>query len=353
MHPEDHLFCENGKWAVGNRVIRDSHPLGLLTFADVIAQSSNICSAKVAERLGRDRFGRALQDFGFGVPTGIDLPGEAAGLLRPVSRWGRIHLVTTAFGQGVAVTPLQLTRAFAAIANGGRLMRPYVVRRITGPDGEVRYAGAPPREGQVVSPQTAASVTNLLVRVTENGTGKEARIDGFSVAGKTGRRRKSIRTPAATRPRPHVVVCRLRARENPALVILVVIDTPRRATYGGVVAAPVSRAVASYGLARRGVLPRGSTGFVPAAPAPEFRTERAITAISSKTEEDEIVPLPIAPGGMPSFVGLGMREALVRAHSEGWEVHVEGSGYVIRQDPQPGASSTDRGVTLTFGSDVS
>ena len=354
VHPEDHLFCENGKWAVGNRVIRDSHPLGLLTFADVIAQSSNICSAKVAERLGRDRFGRALQEFGFGAPTGIDLPGEAAGLLRPVSRWGRIHLVTTAFGQGVAVTPLQLTRAFAAIANGGRLMRPYVVRRITGSDGEVRYAGSPHAEGQVVSPQTAASVTNLLVRVTENGTGKEARIDGFSVAGKTG---------TAQKVDPHTGRYSVRDRmssfvgyvpaEDPALVILVVIDTPRRATYGGVVAAPVFRAVASYGLARRGVLPRGNTGFVPAAPTPEFRTERGITAVSSKIEEEEIVPLPIAPGGMPSFVGLGMREALVRAHSEGWEVHVQGSGYVVRQDPPPGAPGTDRRVTLTFGSDVS
>ena len=114
----------------------------MLTFADVIAHSSNIGAAKVAERLGARALRRgACERFGFGAPTGVDLPGEAGGLLRPVEQWGRIHLVTTAFGQGIAVTPLQLARAFAAIANGGNLMRPYIVRRVADDDGTVRYAG--------------------------------------------------------------------------------------------------------------------------------------------------------------------------------------------------------------------
>jgi cell division protein FtsI (penicillin-binding protein 3) len=346
VRPEERMFCENGKYAVGNRVIRDSHPHGVLSFADVIAQSSNICSAKIAERLGRDRFGRALREFGFGTPTGIDLLGEVPGLVRPTERWGRIHLATTAFGQGIAVTPLQLTRAFAALANGGRLMRPYVVRRITGADGEVRYTGRPHPEGQVVSEHTAATVTDLLVRVTEAGTGKEARIDGFTVAGKTGTAQKvDGRTGRySVRDRMSSFVGYVPA-EDPALVILVVIDTPRRATYGGVVAAPVFREVAAYGLTRRGVLPRGS---VP------LRAEKPINPISAVAMEFvPFSPPQIAPGAMPSFVGLSMRAALVRAHSEGWEVRVEGSGYVVRQDPPPGAASDDRRVTLHFGSDVS
>src|SRR4029453_16246673 len=194
-------------------------------------------------------------------------------------------------------------------------------------DGEVRYTGRPHPEGQVVSEHTAATVTDLLVRVTEAGTGKEARIDGFTVAGKTGTAQKvDGRTGRySVRDRMSSFVGYVPA-EDPALVVLVVIDTPPRATYGGVVAAPVFRAVASYGLARRGVLPRGSTGFAPAAPPPAVRTDRGITEISSQAEEEEIFPLPIAPGGMPSFVGLGMREALVRGDSEGWQVHVEGSG---------------------------
>jgi cell division protein FtsI (penicillin-binding protein 3) len=346
VHPDDRIACENGKWAVGNRVIRDSHPHGVLSFADVIAQSSNIGSAKVAERLGSERFGSTLQRFGFGRPTGIDLPGETPGLLRPIERWGRIHLVTTAFGQGIAVTPLQLARGYAAIANGGQLLRPYVVRRIIGSDGAVRYTGHPQSEGQVIARSTAATVTDLLVRVTEVGTGKQARIDGFTVAGKTGTAQKVDPHTGrySTRDRMSSFVGYVPA-EDPALLILVVIDSPRKATYGGVVAAPVFRAVAEYGLARRGILPSvAGPHFDEVAPAAAAPLLRQISATA---------PEIAAPGGLPSFVGLCMRAALVRAHAEGWEVRVDGSGYVARQDPPPGSMPADRTVTLHFGANVS
>ena len=346
VRPEDRIACENGKWAVGNRVIRDSHPHGVLTFADVIAESSNIGAAKVAERLGSERFGHVLQAFGFGKPTGVDLPGEAGGLLRPIERWGRIHLVTNAFGQGIAVTPLQLARGFAAIANGGHLMRPYVIRRVSGPDGTVRYSGHPQDEGQVLTPKTAAAVTQLLIRVTEVGTGKQARIDGFTVAGKTGTAQKvDPRTGRySERDRMSSFVGYVPA-DDPALLVLVVIDSPRKATYGGVVAAPVFRAVAAAGLARRGVLPRGDgrpDEVLPVGPTGPLLRQVSVA-----------LPATVAPGGVPSFVGLSMREALVRAHAEGWQVHVEGSGYVARQEPPPGAVPADRIVTLHFGANVS
>jgi cell division protein FtsI (penicillin-binding protein 3) len=355
VHPDDRIACENGSWAVGKRVIRDSHPHGVLSFADVIAQSSNIGSAKVAERLGSERFGRVLQQFGFGTPTGVDLPGETPGLLRPIEHWGRIHLVTTAFGQGIAVTPLQLTRAFAAIANGGHLMRPYVVRRVTGPDGAVRYAGRPRDEGQVLSRKTAAAVTDLLVRVTEVGTGKQARIDGFTVAGKTGTAQKvdphSGRYSARDRMSSFVGYV---PAEDPALVVLVVIDSPRKATYGGVVAAPVFRAVAAYGLARRGLLPQGGAGLRAGAPDGAPPAEVApLRGAPLLRQVSTAIPDIAAPGGVPSFVGLSMREALVRAHAEGWGVRIDGSGYVARQEPLPGAVPADRTVTLHFGANVS
>ncbi|MGH7786085.1 MAG: penicillin-binding transpeptidase domain-containing protein, partial [Candidatus Binatia bacterium] len=347
VRPEERISCENGRYPVGRRTIRDAHPHGILSFADVIAQSSNIGCAKIAERLGNARFNAAIEQFGFGRPTGIDLPGEAPGMLRPVDKWGRIHLITTAFGQGIAVTPLQLTRAFAAIANGGRLMRPYTVRRVTAADGTVAYTGRPHVDGQVLSPQTAAAVTSLLVRVTEAGTGKQARIEGFTVAGKTGTAQKVENGRYHPRDRMSSFIGYVPA-ENPALVILAVVDSPRTATYGGVVAAPIFRAVAEYGLARRGILPRAEA-------AQDLRF-----ADGDPTEDDAaLLPIEAAasaiavPGGVPSFLGLSMREALVRAHSEGWEVRVEGSGYVTAQDPPPGVAADGRSIALRFGSTVS
>jgi cell division protein FtsI (penicillin-binding protein 3) len=347
VRPEERINCEGGRYAVGNRTIRDAHPHGVLSFADVIAQSSNIGCAKVAERLGNQRFAKLVRALGFGAPTGIDLPGETAGLLRPVERWGRIHLVTTAFGQGIAATPLQMARGFAALANGGDLLRPYVVRRITEDDGTVRYAARPHLERRVMSRRTAEAVTEMLVAVTERGTGKQARIDGFRVAGKTGTAQKVDPDTGRYHPRDRMSsFVGFVPADDPALVILVVVDSPRTATYGGVVAAPVFRAVAEYGLARRGILPSVEPPPAPAPPA--GRLQRAAATVAPEAEVDEPVEEIAAPGGVPSFLGLPMRDALVRAQAEGWTVRVEGSGYVARQAPLPGAVAADRALTLYF-----
>jgi len=352
VRPEERVNCENGHYAVGNRTIRDAHPHGVLTFAEVIAQSSNIGCAKIAERLGNERYGKMVRGLGFGQPTGIDLPGEAGGLLRPVEKWGRIHLVTTAFGQGIAVTPLQMARAFAAIANGGDLLRPYIVKRITNEDGTVRYAATPHLERRVMSRRTAEAVTRLLVGVTEHGTGKQAVIDGFQVAGKTGTAQKvdpgTGRYSARDRMSSFIGFV---PADKPALVVIAVIDSPRTATYGGVVAAPVFRAVAEYGLARRGILPSVEPAEVAPRPAPALR--RAAATVEPEAEAEEVTVEIATPGGVPSFLGLPMRDALVRAQAEGWAVRVEGSGYVSKQAPLPGAVAADRTLTLYFSSSAS
>ena len=352
VRPDERVNCENGRYAVGNRTIRDAHPHGVLSFTDVIAQSSNIGCAKIAERLGSERFGALVTAFGFGQPTGIDLPGEAPGLLRPVERWGRIHLVTTAFGQGIAVTPLQLARGFAAIANGGTMLRPYVVKRVSDDDGVVRYLGQPHAERQVLSHKTAAAVTQMLVRVTEAGTGKQAQIEGFTVAGKTGTAQKvdphTGRYHATDRMSSFIGFV---PAEDPAIVVLAVIDSPRKATYGGVVAAPVFRAVAEYGLTRRGVLPRAPVEPKPGAPAPLL--QRVTVTFPEAAEADPAPEVIALPGGAPSFVGLPMRQALVRAQAEGWTVRVEGSGYVTHQTPPAGGIAADRTLTLYFSSSAS
>ena len=340
--PEDRIFCEDGRYQVGKREIHDSHPHGVLSFADVIAQSSNIGSAKIAEKLGRDRFGAGLERFGFGRNTGVDLPGEVPGLLAPSSAWRRINLVTTAFGQGISVTPLQLARAFGAIANGGLLMRPYVVRRVVEEDGSIRYTGRRHVERRVIAEPTALQVTEILRRVVESGTGKLAQVEGIAVAGKTGTAQKVDSKTRRYHPRDRMssFVGYLPA-ENPELVILVVVDSPKKkSTYGGVVAAPVFRRIAEFALERR-----GTRAPVPYRAAPP---SRLLQPVSIGLE------LPAAhDGAVPSFIGLGLRDALVRAQQGGWQVRVEGSGYVTAQDPPPGAFAGDRMLTLVFRSTLS
>lgn len=336
VRPEDRIFCENGHYGVGRRVVHDHERMGWLSFADVIKHSSNIGAGKVGERLGADRFSQAIKDFGFGVPTQIDLPGEVAGLVRPLQKWARINLVTTSFGQGISVTPLQLLRAYGAIANGGKLMRPYVVRRIIAADGTVLREHKPEVVTQPISPQTAAVVTQLLQGVVEGGTGTQARIDGIAVAGKTGTAQKVEHGRYSARDRMSSFIGFVPA-DAPRFVILVVIDSPRTATYGGIVAAPVFRQIAEYGLDRSGL--RIASAAMPTPPADSAKVH--------------LVNWGAADGerGMPSFIGLSMRQALVQAARAGWDVQIEGSGYVISQDPPPGAQrATSRKLDLRFGS---
>lgn len=336
VRPEDRVFCEHGHYAVGNRVVHDHEPYGWLTFADVIKHSSNIGAGKVGERLGAERFSQTIKAFGFGEPTRIDLPGEVAGPVRPVQKWGRINVVTTSFGQGISVTPLQLLRAYGAIANGGKLMRPYVVRRIIAPDGTVLRENKPEAVNQPISPQTAAVVTQLLQGVVEGGTGTQARIDGISVAGKTGTAQKVEHGHYSTRDRVSSFIGFVPA-DTPRFVILVIIDSPRTATYGGIVAAPVFRQIAEYGLDRLGLR-------VASMSMPATETEANKVRLVNWTAAD-------AERGMPSFIGLSMRQALIQAARAGWDVQANGSGYVLAQDPSPGAErAPSRKLHLRFGS---
>ena len=341
VHPGDRIFCENGSYAVGRRVVHDHEPYGWLSFAEVIKHSSNIGAGKVGERLGSERLAATMRAFGFGQPTGIDLSGEVPGLVRPVPKWGRINLVTTSFGQGVAVTPLQLLRAYAAIANGGKLMRPYVVRRVVAADGSVVLENKPQVVGEPVSPQTAATVTELLRGVVEGGTGTQAHIDGVPVAGKTGTAQKvDTKTGRySARQRMSSFVGFVPA-DAPRFVILVVIDSPQTATYGGVVAAPVFRRVAEYAVDRLGL----RAASMPAAPPEDGGLQAQLVNWTTGGTKR----------GMPSFIGLSMREAVVQAARAGWELQLQGSGFVVAQDPPPGAETAiGRRLTLRFGSAAS
>jgi cell division protein FtsI (penicillin-binding protein 3) len=347
VRPEDPIWCENGAYRIGGRVIHDHHPEGRIPFAEVIARSSNIGAAKVAQLLGRERFGAAIERFGFGAPTGIDLPGEVSGLVRPTHRWGSIHLATTAFGQGIAVTPLQLLRAFAALANGGFLMRPYVVRRVVDEYGSEKYTGRPQVVARVVSAKTAAVVTGLLQGVIEHGTGQAAKIQGLSLAGKTGTAQKV----EAGRYSPTARMASFVAygpTEAPRLVAIVVIDTPRTAKYGGVVAAPAVRKILQFGLDQRGIRPWSPP--VPVTeeePAPEL--EPVILQAAAASAPEETFGAAVTHGQVPRLLGLSMRDALVEAHRAGFAVRLSGSGYVVEQEPPPGADPTAGEIVLALG----
>jgi len=323
VRPDEMIFCENGAMPVGKWVIHDHHRHGWLSMAETIAVSSNIAAAKMGEKLGRERFHQFLVDLGFGKPTGVDLPAEVGGMLRPLANWSRINLVTTSFGQGIAVTPLQMARAFAAIANGGQVVQPYVGLRATSASGERLWEHQPTIVRRVMKPETARMVTSMLEMVTEEGgTGTKAQIAGVRVAGKTGTSQKI--EPGTGRYSPDKRVASFVGflpADQPRLVIMVMVDEPRGSKYGGVVAAPIFAAIGRAALERLGIVP----------PAPDDLLQEASAVVEPAA--------PAVPLGVPSFLGLSKRMAVERARDLGWMVQVTGEGYVQSQTPAPGAAA--------------
>ena len=238
------LFCENGAMPFQGGVLHDVHPYGTLSVEDVIAKSSNIGSTKIAQRLGAENYHRYLKAFGFGEKTGVDLPGEAEGLLRPVARWSGRSIASVAIGQEVSVTPLQMATAFAAAVNGGELWRPRVAREFISPEGAVLKRFEAQKLRQVISPETSRQVVETLVRVVEEGTGKAAAVEGYTVGGKTGTAQKY--DPQQRTYSSHKYLASfigVAPARDPRLVVLVMVDEPQGAIYGGSVAAPVFKRV--------------------------------------------------------------------------------------------------------------
>ena len=190
--PRTKFFCEQGKFKVGGRVVHDTHKYGKLTVADIVVYSSNIGAIKLGQKLGYQKFTQYLKNFGFGSKTKIDLLGERGGFIRDAKNARAIDQATLFFGQGMTTTSLQVTMAMAAIANGGKLMRPYVVSKIVDESGHIVEKTEPKVVRRVLSSKTARKVAAILEGVaTEEGTAKEASIEGFRVAGENGNLSKS------------------------------------------------------------------------------------------------------------------------------------------------------------------
>lgn len=242
---EDKFFCENGSYRVSSHTLHDHQPHGWLTFRQVIEESSNIGTTKVAQVLGPDIISRYIKLFGFGSKSNIDFPGEITGITKEPRQWSKISIAAIPIGQEVGVTALQLVSAVSVIANGGQLMKPYIVSEIRDKQDETIKKFSPVMIRKVISLDTAARVKKILTGAVEEGTGKLAKVPGFTAAGKTGTAQKLEPNGTYSHNKFVASFIGFAPAEDPVIAIAVTVDEPHPYYFGGVVAAPVFKNVAS------------------------------------------------------------------------------------------------------------
>ena len=408
--PEEVLDCQMGGIYIGSRRIRDHKPFGLLTVADVLARSSNVGTIKLGLRLQPERFYDYIRRFGFGAKTGLPLPGESNGLVRPPSIWSGSSIGSVAIGQEVGVTALQFGRAVSVIANGGRLVELRLVDNLVHPDGRREQPPAKPAV-RVLRPETAATMRALMERTVQEGTGRLAQTPGYRVGGKTGTAQKvneETNTYSETDYIPSFVG--FAPVNDPSVVVVIVLDSPVGKYYGGQVAAPVFPRVVTEALRFRDVpselplapapaprdavvaeelladfragadgFPGGPGGLKPAddpasgdrvvsfAPGAALQTmPPASFDAPGEDEEDEVEeadltaqapkPLPAAPvtirvasDVLPSFHGRSVREVVAESSALGLNLRLRGRGTAQRQWPAAGTPiDIGRLVTVEF-----
>lgn len=369
IEANENIDCESGRFRIGGREIGDAdHEYGVLSIGEIIKFSSNICAAKIGMRMGSAQLHDWLVRFGFGRKTGVELPGEVAGLLRDHATWRQIGLANIAFGQGIAVTPLQILQATGIIANGGRAIAPRILRSAAQLE-RSRTTDA------VISAETAKHVTEMMVSVTEpGGTATAAAIPGYQVAGKTGTAQKIDPVTGAYSRSLHVAsFVGFVPAQNPDLVALVVVDEPKGSPFGGVVAAPAFQQIAMAALSARKVFPDSPADRermmallqkLTLPPALVASVATASTAAPLDTPEfDQILAAAASPvagnaigndlsleaqallgykhkdssaNTMPDFSGLALYQAYQLARKIRCDPVVDGSGVVITQNPPSG-----------------
>lgn len=330
------IYCENGRIEVDDYPIRDSHPHKWLTVTECIKKSSNICTYKLARRLGKRRLYNYLRQFGFGSRTGVELPGERRGRLRHWRRWSRVALANISFGQGFTATAVQLAAGVSALANGGTLYVPHIVRSIRDADNKI-ISLYRPRGRRAISRWVAQKVIDVMKTVVgPGGTGIGAALEHYPVAGKTGTAQK-VDPETGRYSKDHWVASFVGVvpADDPVLSVVVMIDEPQQEYYGGKVAAPVFKELAIEALKILGV--------------PKRRGSSKRRRNKKKKEEGTPLsvgrsvapPLPVAqPTGpvqeIPDFTGMTFHEVLEASRRAGLECAVEGSGIVVNQIPPPG-----------------
>jgi cell division protein FtsI (penicillin-binding protein 3) len=244
VRESDKFFCENGAYRVANHILHDHQPHGWLTFREVIEESSNIGTTKIAQLLGPEIVYKYARLFGFGSKLRMDLPGEISGWLKEPRYWSKTSIGAVPIGQEVGVSALQLASSLSAIANGGQLMKPYIVKQIQDKQREIIKDYPPQLIHKVISLDTAQRVKSLLQGAVEHGTGKLAKLDEFVVAGKTGTAQKIEAGGGYSHSKYIASFIGFAPADDPLVTIVVVVDEPRPYYFGGVVAAPVFKNVA-------------------------------------------------------------------------------------------------------------
>jgi len=245
VSPDDEFFCENGSYTVSaGHTLHDHKAYGTLTFVEIIEKSSNIGMAKIGKELGQELLYEYIKKFGFGSLTGIDLPGETSGLAWPVNKWSKLSITSIPMGQEICVSVLQMARAMCVIANGGYLVKPHIVGEII--DNHKQTIKKPEFEKyeRIISGQTAETMRKILKGVVDKGTGRRAKIEGYSVAGKTGTAQKVIPKVGYSHTKFIASFIGFVPVESPRFVIAVVFDEPKPQHYGGLVCAPVFKNIA-------------------------------------------------------------------------------------------------------------
>ena len=352
VRPTDRIFGENGAITVANATIHDWKKYGWLTFTEVLQNSSNVGSIKVGMQIGKERYYKYMTAFGFGTPTSLGLPGESRGLLRPPSQWSGLSLATMSIGQEISVTAVQMVAAFSAVANGGRLMQPQLIRATLDAQGREIRSFEPRAVRQVISPETARTLTEMMVNVVANGTGHNAAIPGYEVAGKTGTAQKMDPATKRYSRAPGVLsFVGFVPADDPRLAMIVLLDEPKNEKWGSEAAAPMFSAIGREALRYLNVPPRDSS------PVPIVRGE--VIAATTPAQSRAGAPAPAVTGApalpasltdaaaagdgpsvMPRLAGLSLRQAMELLAPLGVTLEIGGRGVVTVQSPLAGAPLT-------------
>jgi cell division protein FtsI (penicillin-binding protein 3) len=360
----DHVFAENGRWTDPNgRVHTDVHPYGTLSLRDALRVSSNIGMVKLVHKLTPAEQYANLRDFGFGTPTGVEYPIESSGRLPRPARWSKMTAASLATGYEVSVTPVQMAMAYGALANDGNLMEAHLLRETRGPDGATKWRMQPQVVRRAVPKQVTDGLRDVLITVVSDGSAKAASLSTFEVAGKTGTARRTGRDGRYEPGKYNASFVSYFPARDPQLVIFVKLDRPQGDYYGGLTAAPVTRATLqailaarSPSLDRRALLATRLPGTEPVRAAAPSAPRRPRSSGGEGTYVFDSPPRHAAPAPVrepvpvPDLAGLSLRDAVRRLHALGFQVRVQGAGAVSATQPAAGAVHA-RGRTVTVVGD--